>query len=84
MRSEQLYLTDIVTAADAMASFLTGIEHEEFLTDELRQSAVIQKILVIGEAASHISQQLRDKYPEVVWPQIVGMRHILVQWLFWG
>jgi hypothetical protein len=63
MRSEQLYLTDIVAAVDAMARFLTGIEYEEFLNDELRQSAVIQKILVIGEATSHISQQLRDKYP---------------------
>lgn len=30
MRSEQLYLTDIVEAAGAIGSFLTGIEYEDF------------------------------------------------------
>jgi uncharacterized protein with HEPN domain len=44
MRSEEQYLTDMVEAADAIACFLSGVGREEFLQDELRQSAVIQKI----------------------------------------
>ncbi len=72
MRSEEQYLTDIVEAADAIARFISGIEPEAFLQDELRQSAVIQKIEVIGEAAGKISTHLRDRYPEVDWPRIVG------------
>lgn len=82
MRSEQLYLTDIVEAAEAVGRFVFGLEHDDFLNDELRQSAVIQKILVIGEAAGHISLELRAKYPQVAWPQIVGIRHILVHGYF--
>lgn len=82
MRSEQLYLTDILEAADAIGRFIAGIAYDDFMNDEMRQSAVIQKILVIGEAASHISEDIRNKYPNVEWPKVVGMRHILVHGYF--
>ena len=48
MRSEKQYLTDIVEAADAIARFVANIDRETFLNDELRHSAVMQKIGVIG------------------------------------
>ena len=51
MRSEQLYLTDMIEAAEAIERFVADLDRDDFLQDELRQSAVIQKILVIGEAA---------------------------------
>ena len=70
MRSEEQYLTDIVEAADAIARFLSGVNRQQFLEDELRQSAVIQKIGVIGEAASKITPELRGRYPDVDWPKI--------------
>lgn len=82
MRSEEQYLTDIVAAADAIGRFLLGVDRETFLQDELRQSAVIQKIGVIGEAAGKISPELRQRYSEVSWPKIVGMRNLLVHGYF--
>ena len=82
MRSEKQYLTDIVEAADAIARFVANIEREAFLNDELRQSAVMQKIGVIGEAAGKVSPELREQYPDVEWPNIVGMRNILVHSYF--
>ena len=82
MRSEEQYLLDMVEAADAIARFLDGIARQDFLNDELRQSAVIQKIEVIGEAAGKVSQNLRNRYPDVDWPKIVGMRNILIHAYF--
>jgi uncharacterized protein with HEPN domain len=46
MRSEELYLRDILEAAEAIAEFTTGLEAEDFLNDPLRQSAVLQKLIV--------------------------------------
>jgi uncharacterized protein with HEPN domain len=82
MRSEAQYLTDMVEAAEAIARFLAGVDRAAFLQDELRQSAVIQKLEVIGEAAGKISPGLRDRYPEVDWSSIVGMRNLLIHGYF--
>jgi len=82
MRSDHQYLTDMVDAAEAIARFVAGIDGPDFLNDELRQSAVMQKIEVIGEAAGKISQDLRNRYPEIQWAKMVGMRNILVHSYF--
>ncbi len=56
MRPEKLYLTDIIEAADAIERFVAGIDLAKFLGDELRQSAVLQKLIVIGEAVGSNSR----------------------------
>lgn len=52
MRREKLYLADIVEAADAVATFLAGVERDRFVHDDLLRSAVLQKLSIIGEAAA--------------------------------
>ncbi len=42
MRTEALYLDDILDAADAIARFLDGLEKDTFLSEELYQSAMLQ------------------------------------------
>ena len=54
MRREALYLTDIVEAADAIHRFIKGFQCDDLLDNELRQSAVLQKLIVIGEAAARL------------------------------
>ena len=48
MRREELYLSDIVEAADAVREFLGGIDRETFFASNLIQSAILQKLIVIG------------------------------------
>jgi len=82
MRTEALYVDDILDAADAIARFLNNVEKEDFLGDELRQSAVPQKLIVIGEAASRLSLEFRTQHAEIEWPDIVGLRNIAVHQYF--
>ena len=82
MRPETLYLTDILEAADAIARFLDGVEKQDFLNDELRQSAVLQKLIVIGEAASRLPDSFQAQHPEVDWRDIVGFRNFAVHEYF--
>ncbi|MBI3362032.1 MAG: DUF86 domain-containing protein [Chloroflexi bacterium] len=82
MRPEELYLTDIVDAADAIVRFLDKIERDDFLKDELRQSAVLQKLIVIGEAAAHLSDEFQSRHPDVEWRDVIGFRNIAVHEYF--
>jgi uncharacterized protein with HEPN domain len=82
MHREELYLTDIIEAADAIQRFLVGVDHNTFLRNELLQSAVLQKLMIIGEAASRHSKEIRDKHHEIEWEDIIGFRNIAVHAYF--
>ena len=82
MRREELYLADIQEACDDLAEFTTGISYDAFLDDRLRMSAVMQKLMVIGEAAARVSDEFRKAYPEVDWAAIAGLRNRLVHGYF--
>jgi len=76
MRREELYLADIIEAADAIQRFMEGIQRADFFRDELRQSAVLQKLTVIGEAAARLPTEFTERHPEIEWVDIVGFRNI--------
>ncbi len=76
MRREALYLADIVEAADAVRRFVEDVEREDFFNDEMRQSAVLQKLIVIGEAAARLPTAFREQHSEVEWAEKVNKRLI--------
>ena len=78
MRSDALYLADILDAIEAIERFVTGFDEARFLADELVQSAVLQKLSIIGEAAAKVSDATRDRLPEIPWKEIIGFRNIAV------
>ena len=82
MRQDNLYLNDIVEAVDAILHFIADAPEEQFLWDDLVQAAVLQKTIVIGEAAARISPELKVKYPNVPWSDIIGFRNIAVHAYF--
>jgi uncharacterized protein with HEPN domain len=51
VRREELYLADIVEAADAIEHFSKRVQCKDFAGDELRRSVILQKLILIGDAA---------------------------------
>ncbi|HEX5166873.1 MAG TPA: DUF86 domain-containing protein [Thermomicrobiales bacterium] len=69
---------------DAISRIQSHTTHgrEDFDSDEMIRVWVIHHLQIIGEAARSLPDDLRQRYPEVPWPQIIGMRHILVHHYF--
>ena len=44
--------------------------------------ASVKQIEIIGEAANHISDETKEKFSEIQWRQITGLRHVLVHEYF--
>ena len=82
MRPDELYLGDIVEACDELAEFIPGMNEQRFMQDRLVRSAVLQKLIAIGEAAARRSRELTDRHPHVPWSDRVGFRNIVVHAYF--
>jgi len=82
MRPEKLYITDIVEAARSIEKFIKGADLDEFEENEMMNSAVLQKLTVIGEAASKLPKEFTKRFPEIPWKDIIGFRTIAVHEYF--
>lgn len=82
MRPEKLYLTDIVEAARSIERFVMGQDLDEFERNEMMNSAVLQKLTVIGEAAARLPKAFTKRFPDIPWVDIVSFRNFAVHEYF--
>ena len=82
MRREELYLRDIVEAADAIARFIEGAPRAKFLRNDLLRSAVLQKLTIVGEAAARLPGSFRKSHPAVEWADVAAFRGLAVHAYF--
>jgi uncharacterized protein with HEPN domain len=82
MRPEKLYLTDIVNAARSIEQFCAGVNFEQFEQEDMRNSAVLQKLAVIGEAAARLPKDFTKRFPKIPWIDIISFRNIAVHEYF--
>jgi uncharacterized protein with HEPN domain len=82
MRRDAERLQDILESLDSVADMIKGRTETEFLADMTLCYAVAHRLTVVGEAAGRISQGLTDTNSAVPWPDIVGLRNVLVHQYF--
>lgn len=71
-------VVDMIRACSEVIEYVRGVEQTAFQTDRRLISAVSYQIAVLGEAAMRLSASIRDRYPNVPWRDIAGMRHHLI------
>ena len=81
-RDWRLRVQDILTAADRIHRFVTGLTFETFATDDKAVAAVCDELLIIGEGATHLPEAVRGQSPEIPSVDVCGMRNIVAHHYF--
>lgn len=72
----------MLDCAIAISKFSTGKTRQDLDSDRFFASAVIREFEVLGEAASAISALTRNRFPEIPWKEVIGMRNQLIHAYF--
>ncbi len=75
-RSEALFLHD------EFSLVIAGIPRDVVAADDTLRSAALLKLIIIGEAATHVGEELRQRHSNVPWRKVVGFRNIAVHQYF--
>ena len=76
-RDYLFYLEDMVLSMDKIATYLQGLDFEQFLKSDMVIDAVIRNFEIIGEASNNIPIQIQEKYPDVPWSKMYRLRNIV-------
>lgn len=72
------HVADIVASAAEIRRYVSDVTQDEFLSERMRQSAVLYQLTIVGEACRRVSAAFREAHPEVDWPEIIALRNRIV------
>lgn len=81
-RGDIEFLNDIDEAIRRIEFYAQDIDYENFLEDIKTQDAVIRNLEIIGEAAKNITDELKEKHPQILWKDMAGIRDKLIHHYF--
>ncbi len=76
------YLRDILENIDVAHEFVADLTYKQFREDKRTLYAVTRAIEIIGEATKSIPQTICDRYPQISWRSIAGMRDKVIHQYF--
>ena len=85
MRSElgdKIRLKHILDAIEEIERYLSEVSFPTFIENSMMRFACIKQMEIIGEASNHISDELKSKFTDISWAQIVGMRNVFAHEYF--
>jgi len=81
-RDISLYLKDVFENMKHAEAFIENLTYEEYIKDKKTSYAVVRCIEIIGEAVKNIPDDVREKYPDIPWKKMAGMRDKISHFYF--
>jgi uncharacterized protein with HEPN domain len=69
------YINDMISAIKDTSEFIKDMDYVAFFRDRKTTHASVRSLEILGEAAKHIPESIRDKHPDIPWKKIIGLRN---------
>jgi uncharacterized protein with HEPN domain len=77
-REWRFYLTDMISFAEKVLLYTDDLDQPSFVASGLNYDATVRNLELIGEAATHIPENIRVANPEIPWRMIIATRNRLI------
>jgi len=81
-RPIELLLNDICQGIDRIEQYIRNLSFDAFAEDQKSVDAVARNLEIIGEAANRLPDEFKEKYSEIEWNKVVGLRHRIIHEYF--
>ena len=69
------FLEDMIAFGESVLFYTSELDQTGFVADRRTYDAVLRNLELIGEAATHVPEAVRDAHPEIDWRSIIGARN---------
>ncbi len=77
-REWRFYLDDMIAFAEKVMTYTDGLDQQTFVDSGLNYDATVRNLELIGEAATHIPETIRQAHTHIPWRQVIATRNRLI------
>jgi len=81
-REWKLFIEDILESIELIESYVANMNFDDFTNDRKTIDAVVRNLEIIGEATRNISDEIKNKYQNVDWKGMIGLRNRIAHGYF--
>ncbi|MBI4796310.1 MAG: DUF86 domain-containing protein [Deltaproteobacteria bacterium] len=82
VRDWKFRIRDILEAVEDSLDITRGMDYEIFCQDKKTSKSVLYNLVVIGEAARKVPEEVTARYPAIPWREMGDMRNVVIHEYF--
>ncbi|MBS4035854.1 MAG: DUF86 domain-containing protein [Ignavibacterium sp.] len=81
-RDWKILFEDIIESITKIQNYTKDLSFEDFAQSPLIRDAVVRNIEIIGEASKNVPVEIQNKFKDIPWQKIKGIRNRIVHEYF--
>lgn len=77
-REWRFYLADMIEFAGLVLEYTEDYDQNQFVSDRKTYDATLRNLELIGEAATHIPDKVREANESIPWRQLIATRNRII------
>ena len=81
-RELRLFIEDILESIRLIEKYIGNLSKEDLNNNQGLKDSLVRRLEIIGEAVKNIPDDFKEKYSQVPWKKIAGLRDIIIHAYF--